>query len=345
MAKFYPSSRKNILVTGGAGFIGSHLCDALVKEANVICLDSLIDPTAVNNIQHLLQNPNFRFIKHDINEVLDFSQFPELGPFKHEVRGIQEIYHLACPTSVKNFNELRIYTLHANSRGVINVLELARYFGAKVLFTSSSVVYGPRKKESPYFKESDFGMVNFTSPRACYDEGKRFSEAAMVTYREMYNMDTKIVRIFRTYGPRGKLFDGQMVPDFVLQGLTARPLIIYGDENFTSSLCYVSDIVEGMLAMMASEEAGPINLGGPEEVKLDSLAKKIIQMTGSESKIEFRERLLFMTPLGLPDITLAKQKLNWFPVVGLDKGLEKLIDYVKANRMLLEPLVEKYDSD
>ena len=341
--KFYPGEKKNILVTGGTGFLGSHLCDELVKKDHVICLDDFVGGGNVNNIKHLLQNPSFRFIKHDINKAVDFNAFPELKGFKIKIRGIQEIYHLACPTSAKNFDKLRIQTLHTNAIGIINVLELARFYKAKMLFTSSAVVYGRRRTDNSYFKETDFGAVNFVSPRACYDEGKRFGETAMVTYREMYGLDTKIVRIFRTYGPREVLFDGQMVPDFVLQALINKPLIIYGDKNFSTSLCYVSDVVEGILAMMNSKESGPINLGGPDEIKLADLAQKLIQFTGSKSEIEFKPPLPFMRPLGLPDITLAKEKLNWFPVVSQNDGLEKLVDYVKGNRMLLEPLASKYD--
>lgn len=342
----YQFPRKNILVTGGAGFIGSHLCEELVKENNVICLDNLVGGGGdIRNIEYLLQNPNFRFIKQDINQPFNLEEFPELQSFKIKVQGVQEIYHLACPTTAKNFMAMRIETLWANSIGTINILELAKKYQAKILLASSSVVYGPRKKDSPYFKESDLGAVNFVSPRACYDEGKRFAETCFVTYREMYNLETKIVRIFRTYGPRLALFDGQMISDFVLQALNNKPLIIYGDENFSSSLCYVSDIVEGMIAMMESKESGPINLGHPEEIKLTEVAKKIIALTDSQSQIEFREPLLFMTPLGLPDITLAKTKLNWFPVVGLDDGLAKTVEYIKANRMLLQPFVERYDRE
>ncbi|MDD5626049.1 MAG: GDP-mannose 4,6-dehydratase [Patescibacteria group bacterium] len=340
--KFYPGERKNILVTGGAGFIGSHLCDQLITNNNVICVDDFIGGGNLNNISHLLQNPNFRFIKHDINLPINFEEFPELANFKIKIRGIQEIFHLASPTSAKNFNQLRAKSLHTNSIGTINILEMAKLYKAKVLFTSSAVVYGSRRKDNSFFKESDFGSVNFISPRACYDEGKRFAETAMMTYREMYGLDTKIVRIFRTYGPREMLFDGQMVPDFVLQAITGQPLIIYGDGNFSTSLCYVSDIIEGIVSMMDSNEIGPINLGGPEEYKLVDLANKIIEITHSQSNVEFKPPLLFMTPLGLPDISLAREKLNWLPVVGLNDGLEKLVDYVKANRILLEPLISQY---
>ncbi|MCD6471215.1 GDP-mannose 4,6-dehydratase [bacterium] len=341
---FYPSGRKNIIVTGGAGFLGSHLCDALVKENNVICIDNFIGGN-LNNIKHLLQNPHFRFIKQDINQQFNLEDFPELKDFKIKVQGIQEIYHLACPTSAKNFMKLRLETLWANSIGVINMLELARKYKAKFLFTSSAVVYGPRDERNPYFKETDFGKVNFTSPRACYDEGKRFAESAIITYHEMTGLDTKIVRVFRTYGPRMPLFDGQMVPDFVLQALNNKPLIIYGDENFSSSFCYVSDMIDGLIRTMASKENKPINLGHPEKYKMSDLAKKIIEYTNSASEIVYKSPLLFMTPLGLPDITLAKEKLNWFPVIGIEEGLKKTIEDIKVNRFLLQPLVSKYDEE
>ncbi len=343
--KFYPGEKKNVLVTGGAGFLGSHLCDRLVEENNVICLDDFIGGGDVNNINSLLQNPNFRFIKHDINQLIDFQKFSELRDFRVDIHGLSEIYHLACPTSAKNFDQLRIQTLQVNAVGTINILEMAKIYKAKVLFTSSSVVYGQRTEDKTHFKETDFGRVNFVGPRSCYDEGKRFSETAMITYREMYDLDTKIVRIFRTYGPREALFDGQMVPDFVLQALNDRPLIIYGDENFSTSLCYVEDIIEGIIKMMNSQESGPINLGGSEACRLVDLAKRIIELTGSKSEIEFRPPLQFMTPLGLPDINLAKKRLEWLPVTDLDGGLKKLITYVKANRMLLQPLINKYDGE
>ena len=341
---FYPSGRKNILVTGGAGFIGSHLCDELVKEANVICLDDFTS-SSERNIDHLLQNPYFEFINHDINEPIDLEKILELKKFKIDVQGVQEIYHLACPTSAKNFDQYKIKTLKTNVVGTINLLELALKYKAKFLFTSSAVVYGPRKKDNPYFKESDLGNVNFISLRACYDEGKRFAETCVETYRQVYNLETKILRIFRTYGPRMPLFDGQMVPDFVLQALNNKPLIIYGDESFDSSFCYVSDVVDGMIKMMASNENGPFNLGHPERYKMVDLARKIIEMTNSKSEIIFRPPLLFMTLLGLPDISLVKEKLNWYPIVSLEEGLRKTVEDVRINRMLLQPFISKYDDD
>lgn len=343
--KFYPGKVKNILVTGGAGFLGSHLCDRLIEQGNVICVDNFSGINDINNIKHLLQKPNFRFIKHDINTPIDFENFPELANFKTSIHGISEIYHLACPTSVKKFDEFQIQTLYTNSLGTLNILEIAKFYKSKILFSSSSVIYGQRRGENPIFREVDAGLVNSVGPRSTYDEGKRFSETAMSCYKKVYGIDTKIVRIFRTYGPRQPLFDGQMIPDFVLQALNNKPLVVYGNEGFSTSLCYVDDVIEGMMAMAASSEAGPINFGGPQEHKLIDLAKKIIELTGSSSEIVCRPPLSFMRPLGIPDVSLAKEKLEWFPVTSLHEGLNKMIEYVKAHRMLLQPMVGKYDQE
>jgi UDP-glucuronate decarboxylase len=342
----YSFGRKNILVTGGAGFLGSHLCEALIKDNNVICLDDFLGGGGeIRNIEYLLRNPNFRFVKQNINQPLNLEAIAELKEFKIEIQGIQEVYHLACPTTAKNFMQMRMETLWANSIGTINVLELAKKYKAKFLLASSSVIYGAKHGQNPYFKETDFGSVNPDDPRACYDEGKRFAETCAMTYREVHGLETKVARIFRVYGPRLALFDGQMISDFILQALNNKDMIIYGDENFSTSLCYVDDIVTGMVLLMASSEAGPVNLGDPEQHRLVDVAKKIIQVTQSQSKIVFREPLPFMRPLGLPDIALAKTKLNWFPVVGLDAGLNQTIEYVKVNRILLQPLVERYDQE
>ncbi len=340
----FPSGKKNVLVTGGAGFIGSHLCDELIKDSHVICLDNFCGGS-IRNIEHLLQNPDFRFIKADINQPIDLESSPELKDFKIKFQGIQEIYHFACPTSAKNFIKLRIETLKTNALGTINILELAKRYKAKILLASSAVVYGPRREDWSPFKETDFGNVNFVGPRACYDEGKRFSETCFVTYQDMFGLETKIARIFRTYGPRMPLFDGQMIADFVLQALNNKPLIIYGNENFSTSLCYVSDIVEGLKIFMASELTGPVNFGHPGKYRLVEVAKKIIELTNSHSEIVFKPPLLFMTPLGLPDISLAKAKLNWFPVVTLESGLKVTIEDIKVKRMLLEPFLPEYDKE
>ena len=339
--KFYPAGRPNILVTGGAGFLGSHLCEILVRDNNVICIDNLLNSFNYHNIESLLQIPNFYFIKKDVNEPLDLMSMPELKNLKIKFQGIQEIYHLACPTSPKNFEKLKIETLKVNSIGMLNILELARTYQAKILFTSSSVVYGPRGKDNLYFKETDLGKVNFIGGRACYDEGKRFAETMMFTYQQMYDLDIKVARIFRTYGPRLALFEGEMISDFALQAINNEPLVIYGNENFDTSLCYVSDTVEGMMALMKSSESGPFNLGASEAYRLVDIAKKIIEMTGSSSLIKFLPPLLFMTPLGLPDISLAKEKLGWFPVIRPKVGLLKTIEYVKTHKTLLSPMMKQ----
>lgn len=328
--------KKNILVTGGAGFIGSHLCDELVKTSKVICVDNFISGDEAN-IDHLLQNPDFKFIKHDVNEPLNLEALPELEDFRVKFQGIQEIYHLACPTSPQDFEKTKIETILTNSVGTRNILDLAVKYKAKFLLASSSVVYGPRDPNIPYLKEDYKGVVDQLSPRACYDEGKRFAETLTNTYGQVYNLDAKIVRIFRTYGPRMKLKIGQMLPDFVYNALENKDLIIYGDESFSTSLCHVSDIILGMMKVMKSGEAGPFNLGSDLEYKLVDVAKKIIELTDSKSKIVFKKPLLFMTPLGLPDITLVKERIGWFPVVLLEEGIQGAIDYFKAYRSILGP--------
>ncbi|MBI5038133.1 MAG: NAD-dependent epimerase/dehydratase family protein [Candidatus Kerfeldbacteria bacterium] len=338
------SERKNILVIGGAGFIGSHLCEELVKVHNVICLDDF-STGRVENINHLLQNSHFEFLKHDISQPINLVEAHELDKFKVRFLGVQEIYYLATPTSPKKFNEYRIQTLRANSQGVINALELARNYKAKFLFASSAVMYGPRFANAPLFSEEYFGYVDPISPRANYDEGKRFGETAVNTYHDVYNLDTRIARIFRTYGPRLSLFDGHMIPDFVLQALNNKPLVIYGDESFTTSLCFVSDIVEALLKLMQSHETEPVNFGHYEECKMTDIAQLIKQMTNSQSVITHKPSLLFMSPLGLPDITRAKEKLGWYPLITLTDGLHQTIEYVKANQNVLQPMLNRYDEE
>ncbi len=328
--------RKNVLVTGGAGFIGSHLCEKLLKTCNVICLDNFITSSEIN-IDLLLKYPNFVFLRHDICEPLNLEELPELERFKVKFFGIQEIYHLACPTSAKNFEKLKIQTLLANFLGTKNMLDLALKYKAKFLLASSSVVYGPRRSDRVFFNENDLGEnINQLSPRACYDEGKRFAETVAATYEQMYGLDVKIARIFRTYGPKERLFDGEMVPDFIIDALENKDLIIYGDESFSTSLCYVADIVDGLVRLMeAPSGIGPVNLGSDQDIRLIDVANKIIEMTGSSSKIVFESPLLFMTPLGLPDIRKAKELLGWMPLVRLEDGLQKAIDYTQAHKSLL----------
>jgi len=324
--------KKNVLVTGGAGFLGSHLCEKLLKEAKVICMDDLSNSN-IQNIDHLLQYPDFEFIKYDINNPIDLDHFDELDKFKIKFQGIQEIYHLACPTSPKNFEDLKIHSLWSNSKAMLNTLDLAVKYKARYLFTSSSVVYGSSADEDNIFSETEEGLVNHLSPRGCYDEGKRFAETCVETYRQVYGLDTKIARVFTTYGSRMKLRDGFMVPDFILNALEGRDLTIYGDENFGTTLCYVSDMIDGIVRLMSmGPEVSLVNLGRDENVTMGEVAKKIIEMTGSSSKIVFAEPLGFMSPKGIPDLTRAKEDLGWLPLINLENGLKKTIDYTISHK-------------
>jgi UDP-glucuronate decarboxylase len=331
--KYY--DKKTVLVIGGAGFIGSHLCDELIKNCRVVCLDNYSSGDE-KNIDHLLSEENFKFIRHDISEPVDFSKYPELTPFKIEFQGIQEIYNCACPTSPKYFDQNKIATLLANSYGVKNGLDLAVKYGAKYLHYSSSVIYGPRREGNPKIKETDLGQVDLLSPRSSYDEGKRFAETIVINYRETLKVDAKIIRLFRIYGPRMKLNDGQMIPDFIVAALDNRDLLIQGDKTFSSSFCFVSDVVDASLKLMEHDQAGPFNIGSDQDVNLTDLAEKIIKMTGSKSKVAFQEKLLFFSELSLPNIDLARNELNWLPIVTLEHGLEKTIYDLRASKGIVD---------
>jgi len=288
--------KKNVLVTGGAGFIGSLLCEELLKEARVICMDSFIN-SSVMNIDHLLPYDDFGFVKHDVSVPFKLTDFSEIEKFAVEFQGVQEVYHLACPTSPKNFDKFKIDTLQANSLAMHNTLEIARQYKAKYLFTSSSVVYGPPPEPEHRFKEDEEGVINHMSTRACYDEGKRFAETYVNTYRQVYpEMDIRLVRVFRTYGPRMQLREGHLLPDFVLDALEGKDLVIYGDEDFATSLCYVSDIVDGLMRLMhRNEYIGPVNLGDDKRFFMKEIADKIVEMTESSSVVRFESPLEFLT--------------------------------------------------
>lgn len=326
--------KKNILVTGGAGFLGSHLCDELIKDNKVICIDNFLTGSE-ENIDHLLRNPDFIFIKQDISEPFNLENFKELERFRIQFQGVQEVYNLGCAMSPKDFHKNIVDMALANSLGVKNALDVAVKYNAKFLQFSSSVVYGSRRPDMKYFSEDYFGYVDPIGERACYDEGKRFAEALVISYRQKFNIDAKIARIFRTYGSRMKLDDGQMLPDFVNNALDNKDLEIHGDEDFISSFCHVSDIVQGMIQFMQSEEMGPLNFGSDTEYKLVDVAKKIIEMTESKSNIVFREPLLFMRPQGLPDLSAVKEALGWFPVRLLEDGIQETIDYLKAKKHVI----------
>ena len=327
--------KKNILVTGGAGFVGSHLCERLLKDARVICMDNFVTSSEFN-IDPMLKNPDFEFIRHDVNIPFDLDAFPELARFKLKFQGIQEIYHLAAPTSPKKFDQFRLQTLYTNSLGTKNVMDAAVKYGAKTLLSSSSVVYGSRRHDNKPFREEEWGCVDTLSPRACYDEGKRFAETVCATYAQVHGLDVKIARLFRAYGPRMPLFDGHMIPDFILNALDGKPLQVFGDETFHTSLVYVDDMIDAILKLMkAPPDIGPVNIGSDMDMPIVDVAQRILEMTGSSSAITFQPQLQFMTQLGLPDISKAKERLGWLPLVTIDDGLKKAIDYTMAHKSLL----------
>ncbi len=338
--QIFPSGKPNILITGGAGFIGSHLADALVKENHVIVVDNFITGSE-RNIDHLLQNPNFEFIRHDLVAPLDFSKYPEIKKFKTELQGVQEIYHLACPTSPKEYNKFPIETLLANSQATYNALEIARKYKSKFLFLSTSAIYGEVDAKIP-IKEDNWGKVNPIGPRSCYNEGKRFAESLVVNYHNHFKLDTKIARVFNTYGPRMKVDDGRMVPDFIVSALNDKPVVIYGTQESSGSYCYIGDLVEALIKLIKSEVNAPVNLGSIQKVKLVEVAKLVIELTNSNSKIEFKPPLPYTAKQIIPDISLAKESLGWFPMVSLEDGLRKTIEDMKVHISEYKTLEEKF---
>ncbi|MBW2985014.1 SDR family oxidoreductase [Candidatus Woesearchaeota archaeon] len=306
----------NILITGGAGFLGSHLCDALVKENKVICVDNFFTGNK-ENIKHLMDNSNFRCIDHDIIE-----------PLFIDDEEINQIYNLACPASPIHYQFNAIRTIKANVLGTINMLGLAKKHKARILQASTSEVYGD-PLEHPQ-KETYRGNVNCIGPRACYDEGKRCAETLMFDYHRQHKVDIRIVRIFNTYGPRMAKEDGRVVSNFITQALKGKDLTVYGDGKQTRSFCYVSDLIEGMVKMMKQNHTGPINLGNPKEFSILELAKKVIKLAGSSSKIVFKPLPEDDPMQRRPDITLAEEKLGWEPKVELEEGLKKTIEYFKS---------------
>jgi UDP-glucuronate decarboxylase len=333
MSQKFIFDKKNVLVLGGAGFIGSHLCEKLAEDNKVICVDNFSSGTE-RNIDQLLSDPNFKFIRHDMSKPIVLEEFTELADFRIEFQGVQEIYNLACPSSPKYFNKNRISNLLANSYAVKNALDLALKYQAKLLHFSSSVVYGGRLDDSHRVSEEEIGLVDMLSDRGAYDEGKRFAETMVKNYHDVYNLETKIMRVFRVYGPRMPLDEGHMIPDFISAALDERDLVIHGEPSFSSSYCYVDDCVSAALKMMESAEIGPINIGSDININIEDLAKRIIAMLESESGISYDKPMLFMTPLALPNITKARELLGWMPLVTLDNGLAKTIDNLRASKGL-----------
>jgi UDP-glucuronate decarboxylase len=303
-----------ILVTGGAGFIGSHLCEELLSKGNeVICVDNFFTGQK-KNIQHLLENKDFELIRHDIT----FPLFLE----------VDQIYNLACPASPVHYQKNPIKTIKLSTIGVVNMLGLARRCDARILQASTSEVYGD-PKEHPQ-KEEYWGNVNPIGPRSCYDEGKRVSESLMFAYKQQNKADIRIIRIFNTYGPRMAFNDGRVVSNFILQALRGEDITIYGKGDHTRSFCYVSDMVEGIIKMMNTENFdGPVNLGNPIETTIHELAEKVISLTNSKSKIIYEDLPEDDPERRNPDISLAKERLKWEPMVDFGKGLNETIDWFR----------------
>jgi UDP-glucuronate decarboxylase len=335
MSKQVIFDKKNVLVAGGAGFIGSHLCDELIKTSKVICVDNFISGNE-RNIDHLLANSDFVFINHDLSNPLNLENIADLKKFKVEFQGIQEIYNLACPMSPRRFLENRLATLLANSYAVKNLLDLSVKYSAKFLQFSSSVVYGLRQASTSnsLLKESDWGQVDQLSERSSYDEGKRFAETLVSNYRFLYNIDARIIRLFRVYGPRMEFNDDQIIPDYIMNALDNKDIVISGDASFSSSFCYINDVIDAVLKFMGSEMAGPVNIGSDIDVNLTDLVQMIIKETRSSSQIVYGDSQLFVSELVLPDIHLAKNELGWMPVVTLENGLKKTIFDLEANKKL-----------
>jgi UDP-glucuronate decarboxylase len=308
-------SRKRILVTGGAGFLGSHLIDRLLDRGHeVICADNLFTGTK-ENIAHLRSHPRFEFIRHDVT----FPLYVE----------VDEIYNLACPASPVHYQHDPVQTTKTSVHGAINMLGLAKRIGAKILQASTSEVYGdPEVHPQP---ESYWGKVNPIGPRSCYDEGKRCAETLFFDYHRQHGVKIKVARIFNTYGPRMHPADGRVVSNFIVQALRGEPITIYGDGNQTRSFCYVDDLIEGLIRLMETGDdfTGPVNLGNPEEFTISELARKVVRLTANSATV-VNETLPQDDPrMRRPDISLAIRILGWQPTVSLDQGLPPTVAYFR----------------
>ena len=310
------ASRPRAVVSGGAGFIGSHLCAALLeRDVSVLALDNFITGSA-DNLEPLQGNPEFEFRQADVNH----------GVF---IGGdVRYVLHFASPASPPQYDANPIHTLKVGTIGTMNMLGLARAKNATFLLASTSEVYGdPLVHPQP---ESYWGNVNPIGPRGCYDEAKRCAEAYAMAYRRMHQVDTRIIRIFNTHGPRMQVQDGRAVPNFMAQAIRGEPLTVYGDGSQTRSLCYVSDLVRGVLAALDRGDEQPVNLGNPEEVSMLELAQTIIRLAGSQSKIDHRDLPVDDPKQRRPDITRARNLLGWQPEVGLEDGLRRTLEYFRS---------------
>ena len=308
-------SRKRVLVTGGAGFIGSHLCEELLhRGCEVICLDNFFTGRK-ENVAHLMNNPYFEIIRHDIINPIDVE--------------IDEIYNLACPASPVHYQYNPVKTINTNVVGASNMLELAKRSNAKILQASTSEVYGDPKVHPQV--ESYWGNVNPIGIRSCYDEGKRCAETLFFDYHRQYGVDIRVIRIFNTYGPRMLENDGRVVSNFVVQALRGQDITIYGTGEQTRSFCFVSDLVRGMIAMMEGNVIGPVNFGNPREMTIKEIAQMVLDLTGSKSKLIYEPLPQDDPCKRKPDITRAKTELGWQPEIVLEEGLKKTIEYFRSS--------------
>jgi UDP-glucuronate decarboxylase len=308
-------AKKRIAVTGGAGFLGSHLCERLLADGHeVVCLDNFFTGTR-KNVEHLLDNHRFELVRHDVVQPI--------------VIEVDQIFHLACPASPVHYQRNPVRTIRTAVQGTLNMLDMAREVRARILIASTSEVYGD-PQEHPQ-RETYWGHVNPIGPRACYDEGKRCAEALTVSYKQQYGIETRISRIFNTYGPRMHPNDGRVVSNFIVQALRGEPITVYGDGQQTRSFCFATDLVEAFVRLMSLEiDPGPMNLGNPRELTVLDLAKLTIELTGSSSKL-VREPLPADDPVRRkPDIARAEALLKWHPTIAIEEGLSKTIEYFKS---------------
>jgi dTDP-glucose 4,6-dehydratase len=314
-------NQKIAIVTGGAGFLGSHLCDKFIKEnCKVICIDNLITGNP-NNIAHLFGNPNFEFIKHDITNYI-------FVPGR-----VDYILHFASPASPIDYLKLPIQTLKVGSLGTHKVLGLAKEKKARILLASTSEVYGDPNVHPQ--QEDYWGNVNPVGPRGVYDEAKRFAEAITMAYHRYHGVDTRIVRIFNTYGPRMRLNDGRALPAFVDQALKNEDITVFGDGSQTRSFCFVDDLVDGIYKLLMSNEVNPVNIGNPDEITIKQFAEEVIRIIGTKSNIVYKDLPEDDPKVRQPDISKAKSLLNWFPKIGREEGLKRTIDYFLEQRKLV----------
>lgn len=317
------SLRKRVMVTGGAGFLGSHLCDRLLSEGHeVLCVDNLFTGTK-QNIEHVRDHPHFEFLRHDVT----FPLFVE----------VDEIYNLACPASPIHYQHDPVQTTKTSVHGAINMLGLAKRLGCKILQASTSEVYGDPAVHPQ--TEDYWGNVNPIGPRSCYDEGKRCAETLFFDYHRQHRLPIKVARIFNTYGPRMHPADGRVVSNFIMQALRGDPITIYGAGTQTRSFCYVDDLVDGLIALMRSPEdvTGPVNLGNPVEFTMLELAEKVIALTASSSKLVHAELPADDPRQRKPDITRARTQLGWEPRIALEEGLRKTVAYFQEIEEIRTP--------